>query len=69
MYTVNISDTEIEKLKDKARKLTSIEEMGGHWSPYEYSEGSYDDCYFLGEEDTNINNARKLLEMIGVDYL
>lgn len=69
MYKVNISDTEIEKLKDKARQLTSVEEMGDEWNPVDYCGENFDDCYFLGEKDTNINNARKLLEMIGVDYL
>ncbi len=64
-----LTEEQIENFKQKAKKKTTVENNpDGEWNPYEFSGGNFDDCYFLGEEDAEIENARFILDLFEIEY-
>jgi hypothetical protein len=62
------TEKQIEDLKILARKSTSQENCPDDWNPYEISGGNYDDAYWVGYNDADIENARFILDMLEIDY-
>ncbi len=59
---------QIERFKRLASNSTSVEDCGDEWNPYEISGGNFDDAYFLGCKDADIENARFILGLFGIEY-
>jgi hypothetical protein len=64
-----LTEKQIENLKKLAIKSTSTEQCEeGEWNPYEMSGGNFDDCYWIGYEDAEIENARLILDLLEIEY-
>jgi len=63
-----LTEEQIENFKKLAKKTTTQEDCPDDWNPYEISGGNFDDCYFIGQEDAEIKNARFILDLFGIKY-
>lgn len=64
-----LTEQEIDRLKKLANKQTSTEYCEeGEWNPYEISGGNFDDAYWLGYKDAEIENARVILSLLDIEY-
>lgn len=63
-----LTEEQISRYKKLAQEETSKEYCADDWNPYEISGGNYDDAYFLGCKDADIENARVILDVLGVEY-
>lgn len=63
-----LTEEQIEKFKLLASKSTSVEDCGDEWNPYEISGGNFDDAYYVGYADADIENARFILDLFGIEY-
>jgi hypothetical protein len=63
-----LTEQQIEKFKKLAKQETSQEYCEDDWNPYEISGGNFDDAYYLGCKDSDIYNARFILNLFGIKY-
>ena len=63
-----LTEQQIEEFKNLAQQETSKEYCPDDWNPREISGGDFDDCYWLGNKDAEIVNARFILNLFGVEY-
>jgi hypothetical protein len=63
-----LTEEQIKSLKQLAKNTTSTEDCGDDWNPYDISGGNYDDAYYVGYEDAEIENARFILNLFELDY-
>lgn len=64
----NLTEEQIENFKKLAKQSTSVEDCGDEWNPYEISGGNYDDAYYAGYKDADIENARFILDLFEIEY-
>ena len=62
------TEQQIEELKTLARLSTTVEDCGEDWNPYEISGGNYDDAYWTGRKDAEIEYARCILSILNIEY-
>lgn len=63
-----LTDQQIERFKFLAKRKTSQETYGDEWNPFEFSGGNFDDAYQVGCDDADIENARFILDLFGIEY-
>jgi hypothetical protein len=63
-----LTENQIENFKLLASKSTSVEECGDEWNPCDISGGNFDDAYYVGYEDADIENARFILDLFEIEY-
>ena len=63
-----LTEEQIERIKKLASKLTSVEDCGDEWDSHEISGGNLDDAYHVGYKDADIENARFILDLFGIEY-
>jgi hypothetical protein len=63
-----LTEDQISRYKKLAQKTTSVEDCGDEWNMYEISGGNFDDAYSVGLHDSDIENARVILEVLGIEY-
>jgi len=63
-----LTEQQIEQYKRLAIQETSIESCGDEWNPYEISGGNFDDAYYVGYKDADIENARFILHLFEIEY-
>ncbi len=63
-----LTEDQIEKFKKLASKSTSVEDCGDDWDAYDISGGNSDDAYHKGYKDADIENARFILDLYGIEY-
>jgi len=67
-FTIQLSDEQIAQLKKEARRDVSDEideDSGEFFNPYDMYGGNFDDAYQGGRDDSDTDNARFLLTLIG----
>ena len=65
---MELSVEQIKYFKNKAKSKTSEEIMGENWNPHEFSGGNFDDAYAAGFNDSEIENARFILELFNIEF-
>lgn len=63
-----LTEQQIDYYKKTAKKETSQEYCSDEWNPFEISGGNFDDAYQLGCDDNEIENARFILSLFGIEY-
>lgn len=63
-----LTEHEIKEFIFLAKKETSMESNVDDWNPSEISGGNFDDCYVVGYIDSEIVNARFILDLVGIKY-
>lgn len=63
-----LTEHQIKNFKILAQKETSVESNVDDWNPSEISGGNFDDCYEVGYIDSEIENARFILDLVGIEY-
>ena len=64
----NLTEQEIDQFKRLAKQQTTTEKYEEDWNPYEFSGGNFDDCYTIGYNDADIENARYILDLYDISY-
>lgn len=65
---VQLTNEQTEQLMVLAKQQTSTESACDDWNPYDISGGNFDDAYYTGVNDADIENARFILDLFGIDY-
>lgn len=65
---MSLTEKQIEDFKKLAKKTTSKEDCPDDWNPYEISGGNFDDAYWVGYDDAEIENARFILDLFAIEY-
>lgn len=63
-----LTEKQIDNLKKLAKYTTSVEDCADEWNPYEISGGNFDDAYYVGYKDADIENARFILDLLEIEY-
>lgn len=63
-----LTEEQISRYKKLAQKRTSVENCGDKWNIHEISGGNFDEAYSVGLHDSDIENARVILDLLGVEY-
>jgi hypothetical protein len=63
-----LTEDQISRYKKLARKKTSVENCGDEWNVRDISSGDLDEAYAVGLHDSDIENARVILDVLGVEY-
>ena len=71
IYTIELPDEYVERIKKLAAKLTCAEKAEKHgeeFIPEDWAGGNFDDAYQLGCDDDAIEEARRLLDLCGIEW-
>jgi hypothetical protein len=63
-----LTEEQISRYKKLARKKTSVEDCGDEWNIREITGGRFNEAYAVGLHDSDIENARVILDVLGIDY-
>ncbi len=63
-----LTEEQISRYKKLAQKKSSNEIYGDEWNIREISGGNFDEAYAVGLHDSDIENARVILDLIGIEY-
>jgi hypothetical protein len=63
-----LTETQIQDFKRLAKRSTTTENHPDDWNPGDMSGGNFDDCYWLGHNDADIENARFILDLLEIEY-
>lgn len=66
-----LTEEQISRYKKLARQKTSLELCGNDlniWNLRDISSGDLDEAYAVGLHDSDIENARVILDVLGVEY-
>ncbi len=67
----HLTEEQILKYKKLARQKTSLELCGNDWIAWnirEISSGDLDEAYAIGLHDSDIQNARVILDLLWIEY-
>lgn len=71
MSARELTTEELVRFKSLAKMKTSIESSIDNeedWNPYDLSGGNFDDAYYLGQKDSDIEYARLILDLYNIEY-
>lgn len=61
-FVVELSYKEYNEICQRAEKNTK--DHDGDFDPQSWSGGNFDDCYYMGREDGDIDAAREILSLL-----
>ena len=70
-FTIELSEESVDQLKRLAATKTcseKAEKRGEDFIPEDWAGGNFDDAYQLGYSDSDIESARNLLDLCGVEW-